>query len=339
MKYQINQLPDSKIEIKIELNKDDLFPYKEKALKELAKNVKVDGFREGKVPLEIVETKIPALELAEKTASFAIEEIYPKIIIEEKINALGYPEINITKIIPNQELEFKATVAVLKEIILPDYKSIAREEKKNKKIEVSVSDNEIEETLKWIYLSRSKNKSEKPEEMKIDDDFARSLGNFENLEALKKSIKEGIEMEKRQKEEEKWRISLLEKIMEKIEWSLPEILIHAEIHKMIDELKMKVEDMGLPFEKYLEQIKKSEEDLEKDLKEPAEKRVKIALILREIAIKENISASEKEIEERANRIISQVDEELKSKIDLEQLKSFVSNLIENEKVFSFLENL
>ncbi|MGB9726674.1 MAG: trigger factor [Minisyncoccia bacterium] len=339
MKYQINQLPNSQIEIKIELNKDDLFPYKEKALKELAKNVKVDGFREGRVPLEIVETKIPPLELAEKTASFAIEEIYPKIIIEEKINALGYPEINITKIIPNQELEFKVKVAVLKEIILPDYKSIAKEEKKNKKIEVSVTEKEIEEALKWIYLSRSQNKTEKPEEMKIDDEFARSLGNFENLEALKKSIKEGIEMEKKQKEEEKWRMGLLEKIMEKIEWNLPEVLIQAEIHKMIDELKMKLDDMGLPFEKYLEQIKKNEEDLKKDLKEPAEKRVKIALILREITIKENISASEKEIEERVDRIISQVDEDLKTKIDLEQLKSFVSNLVENEKVFSFLENL
>lgn len=338
MKYKIDQLPESKIEIKIELNKDDLFPFKEKALKELAQNIKVDGFREGKVPLEIAETKIPALELAEKTAQFAIEEVYPKIIIEEKINALGYPEINITKIIPNQELEFKVRVAVLKEIILPDYKSIAKEEKKNKKSEVSVSEKEIEETLKWIYLSRSKNKSQK-EEMKIDDEFARSLGNFENLEALKKSIKEGIEIEKKQKEEEKWRLSLLEKIMEKIEWHLPEILIHTEIHKMIDELKMKLDDMGLPFEEYLKQIKKTEDDLEKDLKEPAEKRVKIALILREIALKENLSASEKEIEERANKIISQVDESLKEKIDLNQLKNFVNNLIENEKVFSFLENL
>lgn len=338
MQYQINQLPGSKIEIKIELNKDDLFPFKEKALKELARNLKVDGFREGKVPIEIAETKIPPLELAEKTAQFAIEEVYPKIIIEEKINALGYPEVNITKIVPNQELEFKVTVEILKEIVLPDYKSIAREEKKNKKIEVSVSEKEVEETLKWIYLSRSKNKGEK-EEMKIDDEFARSLGNFENLEDLKKSIKEGIEMEKKQKEEEKWRIGLLEKIIEKINWDLPEILIHTEIHKMIDELKMKVEDMGLPFEEYLKQIKKTEEDLEKDLKETAEKRVKFALTLREIALKENISVSDQEIEERANRIISHVDASLKEKIDLEQLKNFVSNLIENEKVFSFLENL
>lgn len=338
MKYQINHLPHSKIEIVVELDKDDLSPFEEKALKEIGKNLKIDGFREGKAPLEIIKNKISPLELAEKTASLAIEEIYPKIIIEENINALGYPEINITKIVPSSVLEFKVTVAVLKEIELPDYKEIAKEEKKNKKIEVSVSDEEVEETLKWIYLSRNQNKSLK-EEMKIDDEFARSLGNFQNLEELKQSIREGIEIEKKQKLEEKWRIGLLEKIIEKINWDLPEILIHTEIHKMIDELKIKVEEIGLSFNEYLNQIKKTEKDLENDFKEQAERRVKIALLLREIAIRENINVSEKEIEERINQMLKTIDESFKDKIDLEELKSFAKTLIENEKVISFLENL
>jgi len=340
MKYTISEQPNSKIEIKIELDKNDLLPFKEKALKDFSLKIKVDGYREGKAPLEIVESKIPPLELSEKTASLAIEEIYPKIILQEKINAIGYPEVNISKLVPNQEIEFKVIVSVLKEIILPDYKNIAKEEKKNKKTEVTVSDKEVEDTLNWIYLTRNKNVNpEDKNSFKIDDEFAKSLGNFSSLEDLKKNIKEGIKMEKEQKELEKWRINLLEKIMEKIEWDLPEILIHSEIHKMIDELKIKLEEMQLPFEEYLKQIKKTEEDLEKDLRETAEKRIKISLILREIAIKENINASSEEIEERANRIISQIyNEELKAKIDPVELRNFVSTLIQNEKVFSFLEN-
>ncbi len=336
MKYTITNQPNSIVEIKIELDKNDLLPFKEKAIEELAKSVQMNGYRQGKVPLELAKTKIPPTELAEKTASFAIEEIYPKIILKEKINALGYPEIKITKIIPDQEMEFQIKVAQLKEIILPDYKNIAKEFKKKK--EISVSENEIEETLKWIYLSRNKNAKE-GDILKIDDEFAHSLGDFRDLEDLKKNIREGVKMEKEQKETEKWRIELLEKIMENIEWDLPEILIETEIQKMIEELKVRLEEMGLPYEKYLEQIKKTEKDLEKDLRETASKRVKIGLILREIAIKENISISEEEIQEKTERIISQVsDESLKEKINPQQLKEFVVNLIQNEKVFVFLEN-
>jgi len=336
MKYTIINQPNSIVEIKIELNKNDLLPFEEKALAELAKSVQMNGYRQGKVPLELAKTKISPTELAEKTASFAIEEIYPKIILEEKINALGYPEVRITKIIPDQEIEFQVKVAQLKEILLPDYKNIAKEFKK--KTEISVSENEIEETLKWIYLSRNKNAKE-GEPLKIDDEFAQSLGNFKDLEDLKKNIKEGLQMEKEQKETEKWRIELLEKIMEKIKWDLPEILVETEIQKMIEELKVRLEEMNLPYDKYLEQIKKTEKDLEKDLRETAEKRVKIGLILREIALKEKISVSEEEVQKRTEKIISQIyDENLKEKINPEQLKEFVVNLIENEKVFSFLEN-
>lgn len=339
MKYSINNLENSQIEIIINLNKEDLLPYKTKALKEFSLNLEIEGFRKGKSPLNLVEQKVPALELAEKTASFAIEEIYPKIIVQEKITALGYPEIIITKLVYDQELEFKVKVAILKEIVLPDYKKIAKEEKKNKKTDIQVTDQEVEETLKWIYSSRTKEKDFK-KEPKIDDEFAISLGHFKNLEELKKSIREGIEMEKRKKEEEKWRIELMEKISQEIKWDLPEILIETELHKMIEELKIKLEDIGISYDDYLKQIKKTEEDLRNDLREQAEKRVKIALILKEIAKKENITVSDEEIEERANRIISQVyDENLKEKIDLEQLKEFVKNLIENEKVFSLLESL
>lgn len=336
MKYTITNQPNSIIEIKIELDKNDLLPFKEKAIEELAKSVQMNGYRQGKVPLELAKTKISPTELAEKTANFAIEKIYPKIILEEKINALGYPEIRITKIIPDQEMEFQIKVSQLKEINLPDYKKIAKEFEK--KTETSVSENEIEETLKWIYLSRNKNTKE-GDSLKIDDEFAHSLGNFKNLEDLKKNIKEGLKIEKEQKETEKWRIALLEKIMEKIEWDLPEVLIETEIQKMIEELKVRLEEMNLPYEKYLEQIKKTEEDLKKDLRETASKRVKIGLILKEIAEKEKISVSEEEIQQKTNQIIGQIlDENLKEKIDPEQLKEFVANLIQNEKVFSFLEN-
>jgi len=64
----------------------------------------------------------------------------------------------------------------------------------------------------------------------------------------------------------------------------------------------------------------------------------MALVLKEIAQKENITVSQEEIEAKVNEILSQFpDPELKNQINLEELKTFAEGLIKNEKVFELLE--
>jgi len=108
---------------------------------------------------------------------------------------------------------------------------------------------------------------------------------------------------------------------------------------MIEELKAQLEKMQLPFEKYLEQIKKNEEELRKELRKLAEKRVVSALVLREIASVEKIEVSEKEIEEKVNEILKQIPETgKKEKINKDNLKEFALGIVRNEKVFQLLES-
>ena len=154
MKVKINSLPKSKVEVIVCLDKNDVSQFKEIALKDFNQDLKINGYRPGKAPLSIAENHLPALKVYEKAASLAIEKIYPQIIKEKKIQAIGYPSINITKIIPDQEVEFKAEVSVIPKLDLPDYKKIAEDMQKDKK-NVSIDEKEIEEALQWLQNSRS----------------------------------------------------------------------------------------------------------------------------------------------------------------------------------------
>ncbi|MCK4805749.1 MAG: trigger factor [Candidatus Pacebacteria bacterium] len=424
MKIKITSLPKSKIEIIVNLDKKDLLPFKDIALKDLNKGLKINGYRVGKVPLSIAENHFSPLKIYEKAASLAIEKFYPQIIKEEKIQAIGYPSVNITKIIPNQEVEFKAEISIIPDLNLPDYKKIAKD-MQTKKLNVTIEKKEIDDALLWLQNSRSVlEKVERPAEKKdivtidyqikekknlikngedknyafilgkghfipgfeenligmkagkkkifditvpkswiqkdlqgkklsveislkeikkkklppLNDKFAQELGKFKNLEELKKNILKGLKIEKETKEKERWRLSVLDEIITDTQVDLPEILIHTEIEKMMEELKSQLEKIQLTFEKYLEQIKKTGEELKKDFQGLAKKRVFSSLVLREIGLLEKIEVSEDEIKEKVNEILQQIpDPKIKEKINPEDLKEFALGIVRNEKVFQILE--
>lgn len=339
MKFLINPLEKSKVEITIDLSGEDLLPFKNKALEELGNQLTLPGYRQGKAPLDLVERNVSAVEIYEKAAIFALEKIYPQIIKENKIEAIGQPMVNITKLVPTSLAEFKIEVAVLPHLELPDYKKIAQN-KQEKKKEISIDEKEIEEALKWLQKTKQKvvPETKKIETPVLDDNFAKSLGNFKTLEELRQNIRNGLKAEKEAKEIEQWRLGVMEEIISQCQGEIPDILIQAEQEKMLEELKIRVGEMQMPFDKYLEQIKKTEEEIKKEFQPLALRRVKMALILKEIAASEKIDAEDKEVENRANEILSHLpDQNLKDKINFEELKVFASGLIRNEKVFELLE--
>lgn len=173
----------------------------------------------------------------------------------------------------------------------------------------------------------------------LTDDFARSLGNFENVAGLEKNIREGITQEKEMKERDRIRLEIVNALAKEIQAEMPEVLIKTELEKMRNELMRSITRMGLKWEEYLSHLKKNEEDLKRDWADDAEKRVKIALALREIAKREGIAPSAEEIQGAADRWIAQsglTGEELK-KIDKEALSQYALGVVRNEKTFEFLE--
>jgi len=173
----------------------------------------------------------------------------------------------------------------------------------------------------------------------INDEFAKSLGKFESLEELKNSIKGGIIQEKEIKEKQRMRIELIEKAADESEVEISAELIEQEKENMLNELKANIIGLGLDFERYLEEIKKTIGEIKKEWQEQAEKRVKIGLCLNAIAEKENIQISDEEAESRMNEDLKRYEniKDIKKDVDPIKFREYYKNILKNEKVFELLE--
>ena len=153
MKTSIKKLPKSKLEILVELSKEEFNHFYEKALFELGKDLELPGFRKGAIPKEVLEKNINQRIILDSASQEAIRENYFKIILENKIEALGKPEVKILKLVPSNSFEFKISVLVFPVMKLADYKKIASQKTKK---ETEVSEEEVKETLFSIQKSRTK---------------------------------------------------------------------------------------------------------------------------------------------------------------------------------------
>ena len=177
-------------------------------------------------------------------------------------------------------------------------------------------------------------KMELPE---ITDEFVKSLGKFENIAALKQSIEIGMKEEKEILETERIRKEILEKIAQKTEMEIPEILIAEQKKRHLETMKKQVsENLKMNFNQYLEKIKKAEKDILDSFKDISQKQVKESLVLREIENKENIEVSLEEVEKEVSNLLKSSPKE---KVDLEGLKSYTKEVIKQEKTFQLLEGL
>ncbi len=182
---------------------------------------------------------------------------------------------------------------------------------------------------------------QKVELPKIDNDFAKGIGKFKDLNELRKSIKEGMIIEEKNRAEEEYRNKLINKIAEKSIAEIPDILIESELENMINEFKNSVTQTGILFEDYLKNINIDLEKLKKEWREMAKKRVMIGLTLREISIKEKIKIEDGEVEERINQTLKFYpnEKEIREKLDMEKFKEHTASTLVNEKVFEILEKI
>lgn len=173
----------------------------------------------------------------------------------------------------------------------------------------------------------------------LDDEFAKSLGQFDSLDALKKNIEKGLFGEKEIKENQRIKLELIGKVADESKMEIPDSLIEQELERMLNEFKFSINNLGLDFEIYLKEIKKTADEIKKEWRIQAEKRVRIALCLRAIADKENIRISEEELTEKINQDLKQYPnmEEVKKNIDLNALREYTEEVLRNEKVLGVIE--
>lgn len=117
-------LSPTKVKLTIIAGDDLLKSVKEQTLRALAKDMKIPGFRPGKLPLPIVEKNADPNLLQSEFVDRAMNQMYGLALDQEKLRPVARPEANVTKFVPFDSLEIEAEVEVIGVITLPDYKMV-----------------------------------------------------------------------------------------------------------------------------------------------------------------------------------------------------------------------
>lgn len=329
----IQNIGPSEIEISGEISVATIEPFRAKALKTLAQNADIPGFRKGHVPEKMILERMGEPAVLFEAAEEALGEMYPEIIEEKKLNVVGRPEVNLTKLAPGNPVGFKIKTALMPEVTLPDYKALAKKVLAKTK-DVTVTDEELAKALEDFRRRHAQSQGKKPEEApELTDEFIKTLGEFKDVPDFKNKFKEALVHEKESRAREKKRVEVSDKIIENVTIELPRILIESELDKMIGQLKSDLDRMKLPFEKYLEQIKKTEADIRKEWEEGAGKRAKLQLILNKIAEMESIQANPMLVENELQHLLEHIKD-----ADPDRTRLYIESMLRNEEVFKFLEN-
>lgn len=421
MKVNKKELPKSEIEFTVEIPWEEMQNHVEVASRRISKDVKIDGYRPGKVPFDVLKQHVGEATIMEEAANIAVRAVMPEILEAEKKDVIAAPKIEVTKIAINNPLIFKAVVPLLPDVKLGDYKSLKtkrkpvevtdqdankvmedlqkmrakeklvdREAKKGDKIEFNLDifmdkvpveggqskktqlvlgsgefipgledqvlgmkkDEEKEFSLDFPKEYHQKNLAGRPGEFKVkvlsvferelpelNDEFAKSLGKFNTLEELKKNLAENMKREKEEKEKQRFELEIIEEVAKKSEFAdFSNTVVETETDKMLSELEADVAQRGMKFDDYLKQLKKTKEELKKELAPQAERRIKTALISRRVAEAEKITIDDKTIDAEIQKSLEmyQDNEEIKNQLNTPAYKSYLRNMLTNRKVFEFL---
>lgn len=421
---QVNKkdLGKSQIELSVELSLSEFKPFIEKGAARISKDVKIEGFRPGKAPYDIIKRKVGEMAILEEASRLAVNDTLGKAI-KDNVSAqpVGQPKVDITKLAPDNPFSYKVVLAMLPEVKLGSYKDLKIKQKKQEISEQELGkmlndfkemraqevavDRAIEDSDKIIidiqmFLDKvpleggqnkdtaivvgkdfivvgfdkkligakkgeirefklpypkdfhMKNMAGKMVEFKVtikdvferklpdlNDDIAKGFG-VKNLAEFKENLKKSMLGQKEKEQAQVSERAMLEKIIEKTRFGdIPEMLIQSESGNMMHELEHGVSEQGGKFEDYLTSLNKTKEQLTLDMLPEAIKRVKISLILRELAVTEKIIVEDKQIDDHIAELKKTYkdNKQAMGQVDTPEYRAYVTNLLTSQNVINKLK--
>jgi len=125
VKTDVEELSPTRVKLSVEVPFDELKPSIDKAYREVARQVRIPGFRPGRVPPRIIDQRIGRGPVLEQAVNDAIPGLYGKAVEESELFALGQPEVAITSLDDGKELSFTAEVDIRPSFELPDLAGIS----------------------------------------------------------------------------------------------------------------------------------------------------------------------------------------------------------------------
>ena len=310
-------------------------------LQRLGAQRKVDGFREGKVPPEVVERDVGHLEVWRQSALEVITSHFPEIAAELDVVPLGQPQLQITSVADKSDVSFQVQCFVMPDVTLPDYKPLLRALEKPE-APPEATDEEVEQVL--IDVRRGLYKKAHPEHdlpqddanlPEITDTYVQEVSQeHRTVEQFTKGVRESITREKALEARSSFRQKLLDTIIDHTTIHIPEIMVEEESKRAYEEMKSNASHFNTTIEAYLKAQNMSEGKLWEQLRDDARKRAKAQIVLNTISTKEQIRANEDEVKREVERF-----KQKQPDMTDEQLHTYISSLLTNEAVMQSLETV
>lgn len=424
MQVTKKDLEKSQVELAIILEFDEFKPYIEKGAQHVSEHVKIEGFRPGKVPYEILKQKVGEISILEEAAHIAIRKTIDDVFAKELAGRqpVGQPSVEITKLAPENPLEYKVVISLLPTVALGKYKDLKIEREKPE-----VNDEDLNKTIKEILEMRAKEslsaeaaklgdklilnvslsldkvpveggqaqdvtvilgkeymvpgfddkvlgiKQGEKREFKLlypethhqanlagkmvefavtatsvyqrelpalDDDLAK-LMHFKDLDDLKDAIRKNILADRERQADIKSELKMLEAIAADAKFGdIPESLLESESESMLAELQRNITNQGGNFDDYLKHLKKTPAELRLELLPNAIKRIKTALIIREVGIIEKVEVKKDDLEDKLEGLKKMYGQEAEAakQLNSPEYRRHLENMMFNDQVVAQLKS-
>jgi len=142
MQLQKKDLPESQIELSIEVSADEAKTFLIKAASRLAERTKFEGFRPGKAPYDIVKQRLGEMSIYQEALDNIISHFFWQAVTQEQLNTVSQPKIDLEKFAPGNPIIFKATVALLPQVTVGSWQKI-----KVAKQEIKIQNPEVDQVI------------------------------------------------------------------------------------------------------------------------------------------------------------------------------------------------
>ena len=419
MKSTAENLSPTRVRLAVEVPFEELKPSLDAAYKKIASQLRVPGFRPGKIPARVVDQRVGRAAVLQEAINEVLPAKYVEAAREHEVHALGQPEVEVTNLADNESFSFTAEVDIRPEITLPDFTGITIEvddaevtdediqsqldglrerfatltgveraveagdyvsldllasvdgeevadgSVKGMSYEVGSGDlvDGLDEAITGISagetatfttelqqgekagstaeIAATVNSVKSKELPAADDEFAQMASEFDSLDELRADIRERVVRVKALEQGAQARDKLVEKLIETVEFPLPESAVKAEVEYREHDIVHSLGHDDELFDRYLTMQGKTREEFTAELTENAEKSVRAQLILDAIAEKSDVQVGDAELTEylvrQAQRYQMAPQEFANQVVESGNLQALVSDVRRNKALAEVLE--
>lgn len=316
--YKLEPIDQPKLDVKEAFEAGKPFAFK--ATVEVLPEVKLGQYKGLEVEKPKVEVKDE--QVAERLAS--LQERHAELVLSEKKNLEkgDFAIIDFEGYVDGQPFSGGAAQAYSLEIgsgsFIPGFEEqlIGMEVGTDKDIKVTFPSDYPREDLaeKEATFKVSLKEIKVKEIPDADDEFAKSVGNFETIEDLKADLREKMTEWAKQDAETSFAQAAVNQAVENAEIETPETLVKREMEDLLHRFEHNLAYQGLTLDKYLDYVKKSKEEVLEDFRPEALKRVKTDLVLTNIAQAENLEVTEEELNEKLQELAERYQQKNSAKL-------------------------